>query len=535
MNRIRKKNRLFVLSILLGLNALTNELSAQNQFVFNKVWQALGIGDNVKPTPKIVLKATNTGTQINQATHTIFIDPGLLKVCESFGEKRNHALAFIFGQALHFYTKNQTFSLLPQAFRQPSYKSRFLKGDKKGIIYAYMAGYPMLDVYPQLLKKIYAHFGKTNAPILQYRLNNAKTLSKALQRLFLTFQTANYLLMSNEGLAAHECYQYILKEYNSKEIYNNAGANLLKMMMEDDTKQKFEYPIVLDFSTNLIHKSFKNNQKRITKTLQAKLLGYFQIALQKDQHYLPGYINIVNFYALTYNFSAAREYLTKAEQLAKEQKSLLLRQVQVLKALIAWQSNKRAEGEAILAAIANQGEDVKKDVAYYNLLVMKGANQATLKGIFKNQENAQVLATNEKIGGIDLRIPNPKEQAYKDGSAQAQAKLTLKQGIGIYADTLLNTANQKTALRIVFAHRGEVLYFLQTLPQYTGQTAVGKFALRSNFEQIQAKDKYGLPSSSLFTSKGEVFKVYRQRKIIFKVSKKGRLISWLLYSKAGEF
>lgn len=512
-----------------SIKGLANDLTNQDQQIFKKVWLAKGISGNPKKMPKIVLKTTNTGTQVNQDVGKILIDPGLLEVCESFGNQRDKALAFVFGQIIYSYIDGSSFSIMPDSLARPSDKSRFLKCDKKGIIYAYMAGYPMLGIYAQLLREIYNHYGKPNAVFLQYRLRQGKTLSEKLKQFFLTFQTANYLLMANEGLAAHECYEYILKEYNSKEIYNNAGANLLKMIMEDDHKRKFLYPIILDFSSNLAFHKYKHSQRRVTQPLINKMLHFFRMAVQIDTTYLPSYLNLISFFTMKHQFIRANEYLVKVEQLANSNKSTLLREIKVLKGLIAYKSINQAIGEAILDTIASKVINVKKDIAYYNLLVMKGARNTTLKVILSDQENAHKLAPHEKIAGIGLNIPNNREQDYKDGSANSQVKLTLSLGIGIYVDTLLNESRHNSALRIVFAYRSKIFYFLQTLPNYTGKTTIGGFSLGSDIKKIQMKDNYGLPSASIFSGEGYEFKIYNQRKIIFKVDKKGRLASWMLY------
>lgn len=538
MNNTNKIIGCCVIVLLLPLasrGAFANGLSNAAQDILKKVWQAAEVGNDKKAAPRLVLKATDTGTQINQANHQIIIDPDLLTVCAGFGKQRNQALAFVLGQAVYFYAKGQAFPLMPSGFQRISAKSRFLKGDKKGIIYAYVAGYPMLSLYPNLLKKIYQHYGKATDPFLSYRLSQGKTLSKALQKFFLVFQAANYLLMADKGLAAHECYEYILREYKSKEIYNNAGANLLQMMMKDDAYRMFEYPVVLDLSTHLIYNTTKSFEQRVTKELQSKMLSYFQLALQKDNVYLPTHLNVLSFYALKFKFSGINQHLRKVEQLAQKQKSPLLRQAQILKAIVAYYTQQKAAGQAMLEAMVSQDPNKAKDIAYYNLLVMKEVSSDQLGEVFKRQENAQVLARHEKIAGIDLRIPNAQEANYKDGSATAQIKLIMKQGIGVYLDTLYNNAQQAIATKTVFVHRGKVHYFLQTLPNYGRKTAVGKFGLGSHLKQIQAKDKYGLASSALVGRAGNRFEVYAERKIAFEVDKKGRLLSWLLYHQAGEF
>ncbi|HAS46086.1 MAG TPA: hypothetical protein DCS93_36735 [Microscillaceae bacterium] len=534
MNKLRKTIGYLIISASLSLQpfkALANGLSDQDQRIFKKVWLALGIGDNIKTEPKVILKTTNMGTQIDQATSTIFIDPGLLEVGKSFGDQRSQALAFVFGQALYFYTTHKTFSLMPQKFARTSDKSRFLKGDKKGIIYAYMAGYPMLDIYTQLLRKIYAHYGLANAGFLQFRLNRANTLSKELRQFFLTFQIANYLMMVDEGLVAHECYKYILEEYESKEMYNNAGANLLKMMVEDDPARQFAYPVVMDLSSQLVYNSFKYHQKRITDALQTKMQWCFQEAIRKDANYIPAYINLANLRILTFKLAEANRYLAKAEKLAKQQNSPLFNAIRVLKGMLIYKVGKKMQAINLLAKLA---QPKTKNLAYYNLLVAREAPSEVLKEEFPSPQSNGY--PEETIADIDLDVPfyRGDEQAFLDGSAVVQFKIVkLHPGLSIYLDTLKNDQNQKVARRIVVAYRGKLIYFVQTLPGYKGKTSVGDFSIGSNFQKMKDAAMYGEPLRTQqkvqLLTKEYTFYIYDKRRIIFRVNHQQKVASWMIY------
>ncbi|HRF37556.1 MAG TPA: hypothetical protein PK198_02115, partial [Saprospiraceae bacterium] len=102
--------------------------------------------------------------------------------------------------------------------------------DYMGGVLAFSAGYDVYGVMPRLLEQIYRSYGLPDTlkgyPSLPERVAVSQDAMRRLLDLQTVFETARYLSILENYESAAQYHRYILQDFQSREIYNNAGVNL---------------------------------------------------------------------------------------------------------------------------------------------------------------------------------------------------------------------------------------------------------------------------------------------------------------------
>lgn len=212
-----------------------------------------------------------------------------------------HREAFV---ALKKYSKKEALQKLQEDFKMPENRTKEFLADKKGALYAVMAGYDISDLFGKennfLLSWAdqigigYSYDGHSRYPSFQKRVQfiRPQLLAVAKQvELFkagvLLYQMGSY----HDGAAAFIEFQ---KVYPAREVFNNIGACHFSLAMHHlylkyrDIYYKFRISTPIDYSTTAaaIQPRGDTNylrDKDISRYIN-KAEHYFRSAVQKDQH-----------------------------------------------------------------------------------------------------------------------------------------------------------------------------------------------------------------------------------------------------------
>jgi hypothetical protein len=343
-------------------------------------------------------------------------------------------------------------------------------------------------------------------------------------------------VLINENLGARSCYEYILTQYQGREVYNNAGVNLFKVLLRkftlDNRKPKFLYPVALGGNTRLTRSN--SNNKGFDKVDIRKVYNsaayYLKQAIKADPEYAPAYHNLACLQALRKRWSVAKQHNAIALKLAQKlpQYRSISRQVKTVQAIIAYhQANNDPAKQAQAAKQLHQLKtNDKTDDVYLNWSIMKGYR---IDEILNPEEH---IGGREVMCGINLREPQTRgnDAAYRTGNTRLieQAELYVNNS-GLDFRIFRERLGQCEAEKIVFVHAGRLFYFLRALPSYQGVAGLGKVKInQSTWANISIKDHYGLPKSR-HEGTPYSYKIYHGRQIIFALNQNDILKEWVLY------
>jgi len=180
---------------------------------------------------------------------------------------------------------------------------------------------------PELLDAIYESYGLTEEingyPSLQDRKTIAAQSLQKLEGLVHIFETANYLTALEQYETAKHYLEFILKDFQSRELYNNLGVITTQIAM-DSLKPKdiqFALPIELDGTSRLIRNLKGSNRPNTAgQELLREAIRYFEQASQLDRSYPITILNLACTYTLLQEYEDAMFYARKAQKLCIDKK-----------------------------------------------------------------------------------------------------------------------------------------------------------------------------------------------------------------------
>lgn len=532
--------------------------------IYRKLAQATGV---YKSIPIVVEEnESRAGLDISDPKKPrLFIDQTLLTLANSMEKEGEALLAFFMAHQAAFYYNDlkskPTFFALPN---QPNSKGAIVSADHQAVIYAHLAGYPIVRHFKSFLAAIYKAYGKKRNEFYKERMQFAKTSQLELKQFFLVFETANYLTMIDTLVDQSHLYEYVIQDYKGKKIYNNAGVNQFKLYLsrleEDGLRPDYYYPITLDVKADpheVTRGGTNGNDTSKADRRFRQSLQYFENALKADPNYAPAYLNLsclqsaraeVNSAEASQLLKQAKANAQKALQLATSLANTevayqtLVTNAKVMLGIILFQEDTAKNRTKASKALAQLVVKDKKDFAELNWRIIN----KRAPGEIRNLEKIDPNAPSEQIAGIALdnaakrgKYRDNSDQQYLNGDAKAHLKVVVDedQGILIYLEKIPQQKAPKTTIarKIVFVQQGKLIYFLKTLPAYDGTTTytskeVTPVKLGDHYQKISGI--YGLPRqqrSGTLASVGHTFKIYRGRQIIFQLDPQFNLASWLIY------
>lgn len=274
--------------------------------------------------PKLVIREKKTnGASYNFKTHTLYLDTTMYFLCKRFGIQSNDALAFIVGHELaHCYMEHYHF------IEQNHYHwitcnetDKEKNADIYSLFNCYVAGYFSHNLLPELLIELYKDYNLPDDipgyPSKQDRQKSTQEIIEIVDELVSIYESANYLSMIGQYDLAAASYEYILKYYQGREVYNNLAINqvLQAMNFTDQDYDLYLYPLEIDWNIRIRKpKKDKGSGELDTVDWQYKMQYLkmaqtnFETAISLDPSYHLTKINRFSVFVLMQQYEMALSY-----------------------------------------------------------------------------------------------------------------------------------------------------------------------------------------------------------------------------------
>ena len=492
-------------------------------------------------------------------TNEIYFESKAYTLCQKLGEDRlDNALAYILSHELiHYYRQHGWEAGFAAKFRGTEMAVEVnetihdemqaeTESDLMGGFLAYMAGYNTVGIAEELLPILYDGYpwpkDSERYPSLNERIKIAKKTKYELINLIKIFETANYLVGIEWYKEARLFYEYILSEYQSRELLNNLGviAVMEAMALFKKSDLKFGYPVELDGEARLKIGNTKGGAVGMgdaalkRDSLLELALRNFQYAIEQDPEYLPAKLNMACAYALrglnlkgvdkdsTYWVKLREEYYDFAKLYSE---SLILRADRASKA------NTAASGKCLLGIVAVDQGDTTLAAQYFtaaqenSLLAEYNLQKMRTDQIedSPNRKGAEMMGEFIDDGDFDLdsytRRPVPDTMITIPNSGRIQW--------GVKEKSLENSY-----VYIFFKNRNKYAMFQVTEAGYTGETTQG-IKIGDSIEKITANDMYKDPDKIINMPNGTML-VYAADQIMFFMDENHKVREWAVYRQKPE-
>ena len=329
-------------------------------------------GDYRYKVPELFLKdVEGRVASINYNTNQITIEKKAYDVCKKHGDA---AVAFLIGHELtHYYEKHAWQNgFVASKSAQSKYQdikryqdiAHETEADYLGGFLAYTAGYGMYDQGDSIISDLYAAYGLGETmdgyPTKTERIDLSKESAKKLQLMVDAFDMANLLYSIGRMDQAMAYYEYILKEYQSREIYNNIGTAAVLAAMEffhpDDLKFRYVSELDVDFGRS---RDVSISPQDMIDSLISQAIIHFNSATILDPDYAPAYLNKANAYSLLRDYKKSKFYLLE-EALPVAMKdsikwSKTIEDIRILEGIIEAKTGDTINAKMIFETVAAQG------------------------------------------------------------------------------------------------------------------------------------------------------------------------------------
>ena len=489
--------------------------------IFEKLIEARGDFRMQKPTLKIS-KAERNGAFTKPRKAEIFLELKAYDICASFGKDSLNALAALLSHELiHYYEKHSWTKHFASEHGDTGtgaelkkYKERLkleAQSDYLGGFLAYSAGYKTLDIMPQFLEKVYKGYRLKDTlrgyPPLQERKDIATKALEKLQGFIHVFETANYLTALEQYEPAKLYFDYILKDFQSREIYNNVGviASQIGIQFVRDEFLKYGLPLELDVESRLKNGIRGNKEKELGKKVLEEAIDYFDKASKLDQNYPISLLNMACVYFLLNNFEDAEYFARKALKRCDQPK---------------WEKTK-SDVYVLQGILADYQDDPKRA----EMLFQKAAETGNMLA----KSNLGILK-NESLAGANISVSGGASKDQIDNFSIDRAVGQLLKG-ELKVDEMIkisktNTCGTKqldnSTLFIHFIDDNNYAFIQIADDAYVGKTSTG---IQTNSPAKEIFATYGSPDRSIEISNGS-YLVYYNKNLLFLMNDKGMVNSW---------
>lgn len=237
--------------------------------------------------------------------------------------------------------------------------------------YGMISGYNTLANAKQTLESVYKAYKLPKVisgypsyderiEIIDSKIDNANDLA-------LVFEMGNILLLNKNYELSKYCYEFILKQFNSREIYNNLGLSYLLygVSISDESINSLLFPISLDQTTRAKVSATRSGSLTDNPTQMFEVaLKQFIKAQSLDSKYQPAKQNlIVAEFLLLGNYKLRVDFIKSRSELD----SKLITDLEVINMIIEEKSLKKIKKAA------------KKGSAISELNILNPQNKATDK------------------------------------------------------------------------------------------------------------------------------------------------------------
>lgn len=418
------------------------------------------------------------------------------------------------------------------------------EADLEGGFLSYLAGYPIGDIGPRLMDKIYSFYRIPAViptyPSLEERRNISINTAERLKELQYWFEAANLMIVAGQYEMALSNYHRLVGEFQGREMYNNMGV--ICMLAADQLFQQGERPgFVLPYSLDLNSRLARNSrggdgdEDRIRKEKRDSLLdmavSYFQKASDLDGDYPLALLNMgvtewMRACSWKLDHKLSEEYLAKAKGLALQTERIVrpimtwngrdrtVRSAKILQAMISFSSRDTSSAIQLLSGLIADAPNDSRITANLNtilhpdLALAKKSPQCPTGGeiLFRPDNVVSLSVKNIKqyFNSIVGKIPNhniepgerPKE--YKDLQFGFQEDAL---GVAVYSSTWTDWSDRIGQINYMWAPRG----FKEPLPC---NNPLEDLDLDGVFQQ------YGDPVTTIPFARGELHYFSKGNKVV---------------------
>ncbi|MCB0597991.1 MAG: hypothetical protein KDD28_28195, partial [Phaeodactylibacter sp.] len=385
-----------------------------------------------------------------------------------------------------------------------------VQSDYLGGFLALSAGFDTYGLIPQLLPRIYESYVLPEEipgyPSLADRITYAGNAMKRLRELQLAFDVANCLTVAGAYEPAFDYYNYILRDFQSRELYNNLGVMHALAALAYFSKEEMPYvlPLELDLESRLGagKRGFEENAEKRAALLEEALEAFGRAELL-DKEYPTAWINKACVYLLQGAQEDARFWAGKARKLSEKLGlAAETRDAQVLLGVIeASEGNQEAAGQ-LLQPLADEGNTL----ASLNLSVLNG-EASTEIGMLNFVKGV------ERIDGLLL----------EDYLEKPEPEIQLDMGGNVFCGLQH------------FDHSKMLVHYADNGKEYAAFHLTGKgyeSATRLNARLGDSREKIqGLYTTSCQTvrSRQGTYLVYPREHIIFRFDEQGKADQWIVF------
>jgi tetratricopeptide (TPR) repeat protein len=323
------------------------------------------------------------------------------------------------------------------------------------------------------------------------------------------FEMGNLLTAMGKHEDAYQYFLYVLNDFNTKVIRNNAGLSAvleaLYYFRPNEPEVKFRYPLELDLQSAAAKGTSDFKEKRAGLLRQA--IAHFDTAIGLDSRYAPAYLNKACAFALLGDMPQAQTSLLKAQGIANQAEyAKTLTDLQILLGILYERQGDTAKAQAAFQSAAAQGNAL----GAYNLRVLLGQPDTIV-------QKPLLLGGTEKLDNWTLT------SYYETPEIDLNSEIDLGEQFKFYHN--LHPGPNSRFYFNFNAATDQKTYLLLTIPNYTGQTA-RKLHIGASSADIDAA--YGTPKRTLETSGGQI-RLYPS--IILILGKEGSLKQWAVYGE----
>ncbi len=355
---------------------------------------------------------------------------------------------------------------------------------------------------------IYFYLSLSLFPLLYAQGAQAQTIAaaqkgEAPERVF---EMAALLAISGKYDDAYAYFQYVLRDTQTRQLYNNAGVvavlGALQYFRPKEREVRFHYPLELELQSRASRdtKGFIDTRKRLLR----EAISYFEAAIQLDTGYAPAYLNKACAFALLGDALQAKTEAERATQKPGYEKT-------ATDALVLFGILHALQGDSLKALASFKAGAAKGNaVAEYNrkTLQKEEIQKPVPFNIFGGIETIDNMSL---IDSYNIPLPDPNTKIDVD------TKISFYQNLRPGPDSYFYFSDN--------AGSGQKIYYLLTGPDYKGQT-VKKLKLGAT--QADIVEAYGTPTRVLETPNGQI---WAYASIFFMLGTDGVLTRWAIYGE----
>lgn len=493
----------------LNTSAQTLPISTNTQAVFDKVANVFSSG-KTPPELQIINNLGTVALYQPGINPIIQLDSKLLDICATFQIDSLNALASVLGHELsHYYLHNDWYSSfankvdsdklklnLTKRFSEKSFEYE-AQADYYGCLNAFIAGYEVLPIMPQLVDRIYDAYNLSDEingyPSKELRKESVKQISAELRILTDIYQSSEVLIALEDFENAIICLDRVSKKFPSKTVFNNMGVCKLEQYLKHFGNDiPFVLPIEYDALGRLIYGTNRNSNlftKEDGKKWINDAINFFEKALKIDNSCEATKINLAIAQILNQNYYAS---LGELKNTTHKKTSFL-----------------EAVNQYYLDTKINLDFECEDDFCKLNKRILQGEDKDEIwETYFVNQLSAYPLLKSfeiEIIGDVSL------------GNADCNS---LPQTIS--TNPKLEICVSENVIQIIADDK--TINFSVTEEHPKQSTELGITSRSSKTEVLKS---YGYPNHQINTNRGEILHI-EEGKILFYLDD-GGVYKWIVY------